>query len=206
MLDVAFLFEINGWRTTPLHIVCHQPVSFSFGGSQLANIKSQIKRNRQNDKHRITNRVYRGEARTAVKNARTAIETGVPESKEELRKAISALDKASQKGVLHKNNAARRKSRLMKAFTAMKPIEAKAPVEEPKTEVASLVEPKSRRTTRAKAEPKAAPKAEPKAKAPTKTKAEPKVKAPAKAKTAPVKKTTTAAKKTTAKASPKKKG
>lgn len=123
----------------------------SFGGSKLANIKSQIKRNRQNDKHRLTNRVYRGEARSAVKNVRAAIESSAPEPKEELLKAISALDKAAEKGVIHKNNAARRKSRLMKAFAAMKPVEVK--VEEVAVEAPVEEEPK-KKTTRKAAAPK----------------------------------------------------
>ena len=89
----------------------------------MANIKSQIKRNRQNDKQRLRNRVYRGEARIAVRNARTTIEEGTPESKAALLGAISALDKAAEQGVIHKNNAARRKSRLMKAFAKMEPVQ-----------------------------------------------------------------------------------
>lgn len=163
----------------------------------MANIKSQIKRNRQNDKRRLTNRVYRGEARIAVKNARTSFDTSAPESKEELRKAISALDKAAEKGVLHKNNAARRKSRLMKAFAAMKPASVKAPVEEPKAETAAVVEPKSRRSTRTKAEKKPevkVEKAEPEKKpAAARKKASPVSKKPA----AASKKPTTASKKPT---------
>jgi len=121
----------------------------------LANIKSQIKRNRQNDKRRLTNRVYRGEARIAVKDARAAIDDSAPETKDELKKAISALDKAAEKGVIHKNNAARRKSRLMKAFAAMKPIVVEAPAAEPEIEVKE--EPKPRRVPRAKVEKAAAP-------------------------------------------------
>jgi small subunit ribosomal protein S20 len=89
----------------------------------VANIKSQIKRNRQNDKKRLRNRVYRGEARIAVKNARTTFEEGAPESKTALLQAISALDKAVEQGVIHKNNAARRKSRLVKAFAKMMPVQ-----------------------------------------------------------------------------------
>ena len=85
----------------------------------MANIKSQIKRNRQNDKRRLRNRVYRGTARIEVKHARTAIDAGVPESKAALISAISALDKAAEQGVLHKNNAARRKSRLMKHLSQL---------------------------------------------------------------------------------------
>jgi small subunit ribosomal protein S20 len=158
----------------------------------LANIKSQIKRNRQNNKRRLTNRVYRGEARIAVKDARAAIDTSAPESKAELLKAISSLDKAAEKGVIHKNNAARRKSRLTKAFNAMKPVEVK--VEEPKAEVPVEPEAKPRRATRAKAEPKVAAKAKAKAE----PKAEPKAKAPAKAavKAKPAKATATPRKKT----------
>ncbi len=81
----------------------------------MANIKSQIKRNRQNEKKRARNRVYRGKARTMVAKALVAVNSGEKESSvESIRIAISALDKAAQQGVLHKNNAARRKSRLMK--------------------------------------------------------------------------------------------
>ena len=81
----------------------------------MANLKSQIKRNRQNEKRRVLNRVYRGSARTYIKNARAAIEKGEFESAQEAtHAAIIALDRAAAKGVIHKNNAARRKSRLMK--------------------------------------------------------------------------------------------
>jgi small subunit ribosomal protein S20 len=91
-----------------------------FGGSPLANIKSQIKRNRQNEKRRLRNRVVRGTYRAAVRTARTAIQSGDADaSKEAVLAAISRLDKAAQKGVIHKNNAARRKSRLMKALAAV---------------------------------------------------------------------------------------
>ena len=92
----------------------------------MANIKSQIKRNRQNDKKRLRNRVYRGEARIAVRTARTTIEDSAPESKTAVLEAISALDKAVEQGVLHKNNAARRKSRLMKAYAKMEPVKVDA--------------------------------------------------------------------------------
>jgi small subunit ribosomal protein S20 len=86
----------------------------------LANIKSAIKRNKQNEKKRIRNRVYRGTARTFVAKARTAINTKDAEAaKAATLEAISALDKAAQKGVIHKNNAARRKSRLMKELASL---------------------------------------------------------------------------------------
>ena len=84
----------------------------------MANIKSQIKRNRQNEKRRINNRNVRGAARTAVNQARAAFSEGNPETKEAVLKAISAIDKAAEKGVIHKNNAARRKGRLMKKLAS----------------------------------------------------------------------------------------
>jgi len=85
----------------------------------LANIKSQIKRNRQNLKKRARNRIYRGTARSMVKDARVALASNDPEqAKIAVTTAVSALDKAAEKGVLHKNNAARRKSRLMKKLVA----------------------------------------------------------------------------------------
>ncbi len=86
----------------------------------MANIKSQIKRNKQNEKRRIRNRIVRGKARTAVAKAREAIATqSVEEAKQAVLLAISSLDRAASKGVIHKNNAARRKSRLMKRLAAL---------------------------------------------------------------------------------------
>lgn len=79
----------------------------------MANIKSAMKRARQNEKRRAANRVYRSSARTHIKKARRLIEAGDLEQAEvQVASAISALDKAAQKGIIHKNNAARRKSRL----------------------------------------------------------------------------------------------
>lgn len=92
----------------------------------MANIKSQIKRNRQNESHRLRNRTVRGTARTAVTQARAAFEANEPETKTAILKAISALDKAAKKGVIHKNNAARRKGRLMKKLASLGTSEAKA--------------------------------------------------------------------------------
>jgi small subunit ribosomal protein S20 len=98
----------------------------------LANIKSQIKRNRQNEKRRLRNRTGRGAARTAVNQARAAFDEGAPETKEAVLKAISMLDKAAEKGVVHSNNAARRKSRLMKLLAAFN-AKAQEPAAESKT-------------------------------------------------------------------------
>ena len=86
----------------------------------MANIKSQIKRNKQNEKRRLRNRVYAGQARTYVRKARLAISEGVQEDAlKATLTAISALDKAAEKGIIHKNNAARRKSRLMKQLNEL---------------------------------------------------------------------------------------
>ncbi len=75
-------------------------------------IRSAAKRMRQDARRRDRNRVYRSAARTAVKNARESIETSDPEAPEAVRSAFVALDKAAQRGAIHANNAARRKSRL----------------------------------------------------------------------------------------------
>jgi small subunit ribosomal protein S20 len=86
----------------------------------LANIKSAIKRNKQNEKRRQKNRIFRGSARTAVKKARTLMEASdLPAMEKATMEAVSLLDKAAEKGVLHKNNAARRKSRLMRRLAAL---------------------------------------------------------------------------------------
>ena len=95
----------------------------------MANTMSAEKRNRQSQKRAASNRVYRSAARTAVKKARLAIAAGDPDAAELVRSAEVALSRAASKGVIHKKNAARRKSRLMKALNAaaQKPAAAPAP-------------------------------------------------------------------------------
>lgn len=86
----------------------------------MANIKSQIKRNKQNEKRRLRNRLYAGKARTFVRRAKVALSSNDGDAAAvATREAISALDRAAEKGILHKNNAARRKSRLMKRLNAL---------------------------------------------------------------------------------------
>ncbi len=81
----------------------------------MANTKSALKRWRQSEKRRIRNRVHRSRARTAVKKTLKLLSVGDLEAaKKATQAAISALDRAAQKGVIHRNNAARRKSRLVK--------------------------------------------------------------------------------------------
>jgi len=83
----------------------------------MPNIKSAAKRMRQEQKRRTFNRRTKSVVKTAITKARQAIV--IPTVDEEaadaaVRSAVSELDKAAKKGVIHKNNAARRKSRLMK--------------------------------------------------------------------------------------------
>jgi len=85
----------------------------------LANIKSQIKRNRQNEVRRLRNKAVRSEVKTRVKSAVVAAENQAENADEALRTAAKRIDKAATKGVIHKNQAARRKSRLMKRLAAL---------------------------------------------------------------------------------------
>ncbi len=86
----------------------------------MANTRSAIKRIRQNEKRREYNQTFRNRARTFVKKARIAQHgTDLNTAIEATRKAIRDLDMAASRGVLHPNNAARRKSRLMKQLNAM---------------------------------------------------------------------------------------
>ncbi len=78
----------------------------------MAIIKSQIKRNRQNEKRRLRNKAVRSELGTRTKAALAAAASGGADTEEKLRAAIKRIDKAAAKRVLHKNTAARRKSRL----------------------------------------------------------------------------------------------
>lgn len=80
----------------------------------MANIKSQKKRILTNEKRRVRNKTVRSEMKTRVKNAVNAAETGAEDSTAQLRLAIKRIDMAAAKGVIHKNQAARRKSRLEK--------------------------------------------------------------------------------------------
>ncbi len=83
----------------------------------MANIKSSVKRAKQNIKQRAYNRYYDITARTYIKRARSQIAANeLEEAQKTVRQATKALDKAAQKGVIHRNNAARRKSRLVKAL------------------------------------------------------------------------------------------
>ena len=84
----------------------------------MANIKSQIKRNRQNEVRRVRNRAVRTELKTRIKNAVEAAETG-ENATEAAAAAMRRIDRACDNGVLHPNTAARRKSRLQKRLDAL---------------------------------------------------------------------------------------
>ena len=84
----------------------------------MANIASQIKRNRQNEKRRQRNKAVRSEVKTRVKRAVDAADSGAESAADAVRIAMKRIDKAAAKGVIHKNEAARRKSRLAKRLSS----------------------------------------------------------------------------------------
>jgi len=91
----------------------------------LANHKSALKYNRVSERRRLRNRLVVVSTRTFVKKARTVIASGEQTAaREAVVSAIRALDKAASKGIIHKNNAARRKSRLMKRLATIDTAQA----------------------------------------------------------------------------------
>ena len=92
----------------------------------MANIKSQIKRNRQNLVRHERNKAVRSELKTRTRSAVTAADTGADDADERLRAAIKRIDSAAAKGVIHRNAAARRKSRLMARVRQADTAEARA--------------------------------------------------------------------------------
>ncbi len=86
----------------------------------MANIKSQIKRNKQNEKARLRNKAVKSELKTEIRKFREAEEAGdVDAALAQLRVATRKLDKAASKGVIHKNQAANRKSAIAKRAAAL---------------------------------------------------------------------------------------
>ena len=90
----------------------------------MANIKSQMKRNRQNERRRLRNKSAKSEIKTRVKSALRAAEGGTETHDEQLRMAVRRLDKAAARGIIHKNQAANRKSRLMRRVNALRATSA----------------------------------------------------------------------------------
>jgi small subunit ribosomal protein S20 len=86
----------------------------------MANIQSQIKRNRQNEKARQRNKTVRSEIKTRAKSAIEAAEAGDTAGAEEaLKKAQAKIDAAATRGVLHRKTAARHKSQLTKQVNSL---------------------------------------------------------------------------------------
>jgi small subunit ribosomal protein S20 len=111
----------------------------------LANTKSSEKRIRSNERRHLRNQMYRSRVKTMVRKAEDAIFGGQP-SEDAIRMAMSTLDKAAVKGIIHKNNAARRKSRLAKklvkfqaavAAAAAAPAAAATPAKKSRTKRAA---------------------------------------------------------------------
>ncbi len=84
----------------------------------MANIKSQIKRNRSNERRRLRNKAIKSELRTRNKQALTAASEGAPDAAEAYREAQSRIDTAAAQGVIPKRTAARRKSRLARKLVS----------------------------------------------------------------------------------------
>ncbi len=85
----------------------------------MANIKSQIKRNKQNERARIRNKAVRSEVKSRMKVSVAVAQSGADTTADALRLACKRLDKAAAKGIIHKNQASNRKSALMKRITAL---------------------------------------------------------------------------------------
>jgi small subunit ribosomal protein S20 len=90
----------------------------------MANIRSQIKRNRQNATRQERNRAVRTALKTSTKKVRVAVRAAdVEGATAQQREAARALDKSVAKGIVHKRTAARRKSRLARAVNSASPAE-----------------------------------------------------------------------------------
>ena len=101
---------------TPFHTPCTPQTE----GLSVANIKSQIKRNKQNEKRHQRNKAVKSELKTLVRKFREAAEAGDKDTAVEAgRVATRKLDKAVSKGVIHRNQAANRKSAIMKKAASL---------------------------------------------------------------------------------------
>jgi small subunit ribosomal protein S20 len=90
----------------------------------VANIKSQIKRNRTNEAARLRNKAAKSEVKTRIKTAVASAQADSETAVEDLRVAIKRLDKASARGIIHKNQASNRKSRLVRRINALTAAES----------------------------------------------------------------------------------
>ena len=90
----------------------------------MANIKSQIKRNRTNEAARLRNKAAKSEVKTRIKTAIAAAQSDSETAAEDLRIATKRLDKAAARGIIHKNQASNRKSRLARRINALNTSES----------------------------------------------------------------------------------
>ena len=90
----------------------------------MANIKSQIKRIGTNEKRRLRNKAAKSEVKTRIKTAIAAAQADSEMAAEDLRIAIKRLDKAAARGIIHKNQASNRKSRLVRRINALNAAES----------------------------------------------------------------------------------
>jgi small subunit ribosomal protein S20 len=110
--DRTHVTHQGGRDSGPLAILLR--LSRERGLNTVANIKSQKKRILTNRKAAERNKAVRSELKTRVKSAISAVSSGAENADDALRQAVKRIDKAATKGVIHKNAAARRKSRLMR--------------------------------------------------------------------------------------------
>ena len=104
----------------------------------MANIKSQIKRIKTNDKRRLRNKAAKSEIKTRVKLALRAAETGDERAGDYLRLAVKKLDKAAARGIIHSNQAANRKSALMHKAALLQAAPGSSTLEEQEAESAAV--------------------------------------------------------------------
>ena len=121
--EIGLWFEPGG--LTRISFVVASPVVASptdnlEGLPRVANIKSQIKRNKQNEKAHQRNKAVKSSLRTSVRRFREAADAGnLDEAGTALRAATRQLDKAASRGVIHKNQAANRKSAIAKRYAEL---------------------------------------------------------------------------------------
>src|ERR1700744_3254327 len=116
--SISLWFEYGGQSRIRFYVA--SPTDNPEGLPRVANIKSQIKRNKQNEKAHQRNKATKSSLRTSVRKSRGAADGGnADEAGAALRVACRQLDKAASKGVIHKNQAANRKSAIAKRFAEL---------------------------------------------------------------------------------------
>jgi small subunit ribosomal protein S20 len=116
--EIGLWFEPGGLAR--ISFVVASPTDNLEGFPRVANIKSQIKRNKQNEKAHQRNKAVKSSLRTSVRKFREAADAGnLDEAGTALRTATRQLDKAASRGVIHKNQAANRKSAIAKRYAEL---------------------------------------------------------------------------------------